>query len=178
MIYLRIQIVTQCDANWRSNRTIIQVILSPPIWPFTGRTGETHLRTSCSHMTDSGMVPFLRHLRTKVQTSLLFIEFQIPSHARIMKESPGLIFSLQTFTSGKALTACSQAVSRLLFFRVWSPKALAKLRPWLMRPLITWQPALSMRLLSMSSVGLWSFDIEIIFPLIQSTHRESPILAT
>lgn len=125
-------------------------------------------------------------------------EFQIPSHAKIIK-SPFSGFKSRDCTSGRAVIICWVLGNELFVLYIWSPKdnwilftffyhllhskflpkARDILRPWLIRPsLDTLPPAARILFNSDLSLGLWSFDISWALPAIDTTHLESPALAT
>ena len=63
--------------------------------------------------------------------------------------------------------------------RLILPMALERLRPPLTLPSgVTFPPAFSILVISISSSGLWSIERSTAIPAFDKTHRESPALAT
>lgn len=100
---------------------------------------------------------------------------QIPSQPMMIKSSSGCRST--TWMSGLAVMGHSSGFRSLFTLYLRSPRDLLRLRLPSTRPSVTWLPAFSIRLSSISSSGLWSKESGKALPPRPNTHLESPALA-
>jgi len=119
-----------------------------------------------------------KRTRTKSTTRSLVMKFHMPSHASTINSSSSGS-SVMCRISGRAEIIWSWGCNNIFCLYIWSPSALERLRPPFTLPsLVTSPPAFTMRCISGTSSGLWSWLSSTALPLLQRTHRESPALAT
>mmetsp|Transcript_30405 Transcript_30405/g.70104 ORF Transcript_30405/g.70104 Transcript_30405/m.70104 type:complete len:221 (+) Transcript_30405:130-792(+) len=125
-------------------------------------------------------MPFSSRGRTKSQMSWLDMTSQIPSQAKTMNSSSGV--RSRTMTSGVEQITCSFGGKSDRFLYSRSPMARLRFKfPFTRAPPLpssfTVPPAASMRALSVSAVGLWSYDNSRALPARHITALLSPAFA-